>query len=188
MLNVLIGRFYAAIDSNFQGKGARPDYLYRYVERITTSKRQSDEPMVYETQVMKAVKLQLSKCHEQIDELHAECTEMRRKFKRSGKQLRAAQLALRERTNNNQSLKRKYELTKLKSDKLKNTNELVDTECDKLPAENLELLSDFSNESCDADINNYHPSEAKLNLQDIIGGNHKYSSKIRMLYYSLLTN
>jgi len=185
---VLIGRFYAAIDCNFQGKGARPDNLYRFVECITTSKRQSDEPMVYETQVMKAVKLQLSKCHEQIDELHAECAEMRRKFGRSGKQLRAAKLALRERTNENHSLKRKYELTKLKSDKLKDTNELLDAECGKLLAKNLELLSDSSNESCDADTNNYQPSEAESNLQEIIGGNHKYSSKIRMLYYSLLVN
>ena len=40
---VLIGRFYATIDSNFREKGSRPDNIYRFVECVVASKRRSDK-------------------------------------------------------------------------------------------------------------------------------------------------
>lgn len=68
--------------------------------------------------MMKEIKSQLKKCSEQIDELHTECTELRQQFEISRTQLRYVQLALRDITNENQSIKRKCELTKLKVDNL----------------------------------------------------------------------
>lgn len=185
---VLIGRFYATIDRNFREKGSRPDNIYRFVERIVASKRQSDEPMVYNIQVIKEIKSQLKKCSEQIDELHAECTELRQKFEISRNQLRCAKLALHDTTNENQSLKRKYEFTKLKVGNLKGKNELLEAECAKLQIENLDLFSDndSNDESCDADTS-YQSGDVESNLQDIVG-HHKYSPEIRKLYYSLLAN
>ena len=50
---VLIGRFYIAVDCNLKEKGSRPDNVYRYIDNITRSKRQSDEPMVYNIQGVK---------------------------------------------------------------------------------------------------------------------------------------
>ena len=66
---VLIGKFYATIDCNFREKGSRPDNSHRFVEHIAVSKRQSNEPMVYNIQEIKS---QLNTCREQINELHAE--------------------------------------------------------------------------------------------------------------------
>jgi len=184
----LIGKFYATIDGNFREKGSRPDNLYQFVERITSSRKQSDESMVYEVQAMKVMKSQLRKCHDQINELHSDCAEIRKQFEISGKKLRAATLSLHDMTKENESLKRKYELTKLKADKLKNATELLNSKCTKLQVENLELLyiNDSDNESCDADTS-YQSGEADK-LEDIVGDHHKYSPEIRMLYYSLLAN
>ena len=66
---VLIGRFYAIIDCNFHEKGSKPDNIYRFVEQIVASKRQLDQPMVYNIQVIQQIKSQLNKCSEQINEL-----------------------------------------------------------------------------------------------------------------------
>ena len=181
---VLIGKFYATIDCNFQEKGSRPDNIYRFVEHITTSKRQSDEPMVYNIQLIREVKSQLKKCSEQIKELHAECTHLKQQFEMSKNQLRSAEFALHDITNENQSLKRKCELTKLKVDNLKSKNELLGAENAKLQIENLDLFSD--SESCDADTS-YQSGDIESNLQDIVGY-HRYSPEIRKLYYSLLAN
>jgi len=74
---VLIGRLYVTIDCNFQEKGSRPDNIYRFVEQIIASKRQSGEPMVYNIQVIKEIKSQLKECTEQINELHTEYTHLR---------------------------------------------------------------------------------------------------------------
>ena len=43
-------------------------------------------------------------------------------------------------TNENKSLKQKYESAKLKLDNLKENNEFLETECAKLQIENLDLL------------------------------------------------
>ena len=50
---VLIGRLYSVIDSNFQEKGSRPD-IYRFVDSIVSSKRQSDDPMLYNIPVVRS--------------------------------------------------------------------------------------------------------------------------------------
>ena len=49
---VLIGRLYSVIDCNFQEKGSRPDNTYRFVDNTVSSKRQSDDPMLYNTPVV----------------------------------------------------------------------------------------------------------------------------------------
>ena len=185
---VLIGRFYATIDCNFQEKGSRPDNIYRFVEQIVASKRQSDEPMVYNIRVIRQIKLQLNKCSEQINELHAECSHLKQQFEISRNQLRSTKLALRDITNENQSLKRKCEFTTLKVDNLKGKNELLEAENAKLQMENLDLFSDSDSDSelCDADTS-YQSGKVESNLQDIIG-HHRYSPEIRQLYYSLLAS
>ena len=104
---MLIGKFYATIDHNFQEKGSSPHNIYRFVETIAVSKRHSDEPMVCNIPVIKDIKLQLKECSEQINELHAECTELRQQFKISRNQLRSAKVALQDITNKNQNLRRK---------------------------------------------------------------------------------
>ena len=90
-------------------------------------------------------------------------------------------------TNENRSLKQKYESAKLKVGNLNEKNEFLETECAKLQIENLDLLSDNSDdESCDSDAS-FKSNDVKTNLQDIIG-DHRYSPEIRKLYYSLLAD
>ena len=114
----VIGKFYATIDRSLREKGSRPDNICQYVEQIIASKKQSDELMVYNIQLMKEMKSQLKKCSEQINELHAECT-LKQQYQISRNQLRAAKLTLHDVTTENHSLKRKCEFTRLKVDNLK---------------------------------------------------------------------
>ena len=184
---VVIGKFYATIDRKLREKGSRPDNTCRYIEQIIASKKQSDEPMVYNIQVMKEMKSQLKKCSEQISELQAECTHLKQLYEISRNQLRSAKLTLQDITTENHSLKRKCEFTRLKVDNLKDKNK---AECAKLQIENLDLLSenDSDNEPCDADNSNHHEiAKVESNLQDIVG-HHRYSLEIRKLYYSLLVD
>ena len=73
---MLIGRFYIAIDCNIKEKGSRPDNVFRYVDNIASSKRQSDEPMVYNIPGVKEMSSQLKKCSEKLEEVNMECTEL----------------------------------------------------------------------------------------------------------------
>ncbi len=43
----LIGTIYSVIDVNFQERGSRPYNLYRFVDTIVSSKKQSSDPMPY---------------------------------------------------------------------------------------------------------------------------------------------
>ncbi len=44
---VLIGTLYSVIDIKLQERGSRPYNVYRFVDTIVSSKRQSDDPMPY---------------------------------------------------------------------------------------------------------------------------------------------
>ena len=181
---VLIGRLYSVIDCNFQEKGSRPYNVYRLVDNIVSSKRHSDDPMLYNIPVVKSTSSMLKKCSQQIDELNAECMGFRKKIEASGSQLRAVNRALRDITNENQRLKRKCELSEVKVDKLKDKNEQLETECVRLEIENLNLQSE--EESCDSDTS-FQADAVESTFQDIVG-QRKYSPEIRKLYYSLLAD
>ena len=73
-----IGKLYCSIDSNLQEKGSRPDNIYRFVERIVSSKRHSEERMPYDTQRAESMPVQLKKCTSQLEELNSECTELKK--------------------------------------------------------------------------------------------------------------
>ena len=139
-----MGRFYIAIDCNLREKGSRPDNVYRYVDNIARSKLQSDEPMVYNIQGIKEMSSQLRKCSEKLEDLNAECTELREQFEVSRKQLQTAQLALRGVTDANLGLKKKCDFTKRKCGNLKHKNSSLETECARLQLENLDLLDESS--------------------------------------------
>ena len=181
---VLIGRLYSVIDNNFQEKGSRPDNIYRFVDSIVSSKRQSDDPMLYNIPVVRSTSSMLKKCSQQIEELNAECVELRKKIEVSRTQLRATNCTLRDITNENQHLKRKCELSKVKIDKLKDKNERLETECAMLEIENLDLQSE--EESFDSNTS-FQTTDAESTFQDIIG-HHKYTPEIRKLYYNLLAD
>ena len=181
---VLIGRLYSIIDCNFQEKGSRPDNVYRFVDNIVSSKRDSDDPMLYNIPVVKSTSSMLKKCSQQIEELNAECIGLRKKIETSRSHLRAANHALRDVTNKNKFLERKCELSKVKVDKLKYKNEQLETECVQLEIENLDLQSE--EESCDFDTS-FQATDVESTFQDIVG-HRKYTPEIRKLYYSLLAN
>ncbi len=126
---VLIGRLYSVIDRNFQEKGSRPDNIFSFVDSIMSSKRPSDDPMLYNIPVVKSTSSMLKKCSQQIEELNTECVELRKKIEASRTQLRATNCALRDITNENQHLKRKCEVSKMKMDKLRDKNEQLETVC-----------------------------------------------------------
>ncbi len=120
------------------------------MDTIVSSKRQSDDPMPYKyIPVAKSASVMLKKCSQQVDELNAECKKMRKNVEASRTQLRTANSALRDITNENKILKRKCELSKNKVDRLKCQNECLETECVQLGIENADLLSE--EESCDCD-------------------------------------
>ena len=187
-----MGRFYIAIDCNLREKGSRPDNVYRYVDNIARSKLQSDEPMVYNIQGIKEMSSQLRKCSEKLEDLNAECTELREQFEVSRKQLQTAQLALRGVTDANLGLKKKCDFTKRKCGNLKHKNSSLETECARLQLENLDLLDESSGaetgDNDDFSITNGDECEAAgSSLQSIIG-NQRYPPEIRKLYYSLLAD
>lgn len=83
MSKVSIGKLYCAIDFNFKEKASRPDNTFRFVDNIVTSERQSDENMPYNIPILRSTSAMLKKCTEQIDELNAECLELRKKVEAS---------------------------------------------------------------------------------------------------------
>ena len=125
----MIGKPYSAIDSNFEEKASRPDNTYSFVENIVTSERLSESPMPYNIPVVKSTSSMLKKCSQQIEELNEECTKLRKKVEASRTKLRATNRALRDMTDENHHLLRKYEHSKVKAKKLKHRNEWLETEC-----------------------------------------------------------
>ena len=154
------------------------------MDNIVSSKRDSDDPMLYNIPVVKSTSSMLKKCSQQIEELNAECIGLRKKIETSRSHLRAANHALRDVTNKNKFLERKCELSKVKVDKLKYKNEQLETECVQLEIENLDLQSE--EESCDFDTS-FQATDVESTFQDIVG-HRKYTPEIRKLYYSLLAN
>ena len=78
-------------------------------------------------------------------------------------------------------------VTKVEVDKLKDKNEFLENECAELQSDNLDSFSDNDSNNESDDSNMYIHDEVQSNLQDIIG-HHRYTLKIRKLYYTLLAN
>ena len=126
---VTIGRFYSAIDCNFQQKGSRPDNTYRFVENIVSSERQSDSSMLYNIPVLRSTSSILKQCSQQVQGLDVECAKLRSKVETSRAKLHAANCALCDITSQKHQLEKKYELSKSKASKLKDRNTQLETEC-----------------------------------------------------------
>ena len=77
--------------------------------------------------------------NQQIEELNTECVELREKVEASRTQLRLTNRTLHDITNENQHLKTKCGLSKVKIDKLKTKNERLERECVRLEIENFDL-------------------------------------------------
>ena len=104
-----------------------------------------------------------------------------KKVEASRTQLRAANRTLHD-INENQLLKRKCELSKVKVDKLEDRNEHLETECARLEIENLDLQSE--EESCDSDTS-FQATDVESTFQDI--GHRKYSPEIRKTLLQLIS-
>ena len=142
----------------------------------TLSYHQKDNLMTqccYNIPVVRSTSSMLKKCR-QIEELNAECVELRKKIEVSRTQLRATNCTLRDITNENQHLKRKCELSKVKIDKLKDKNEQLETERAMLEIEDLDLQSEEESDT------SFQTTDAESTFQDIIG-HHKYTPEIRKL-------
>ena len=73
----LIGKLYSVIDFNFK-EGRRLDNIYRFVDNIASSKRQSSDPMVYNSiPVANKSSSMLAECSQQLEELNAECADLK---------------------------------------------------------------------------------------------------------------
>ena len=177
MSKVLIGKLYCAIDCNFKEKASRPDNTYRFVDNIVTSERQSDEVMLYNIPIIQNTRAMLKKCSEQIDDLNAECLELRKEVEASRTKLREKNRALCDMVDKNQLLKKKYESSKARVKKM---------ETDYAQLE-LDMQSDSSDEEAHDSDPCYEASKVESTLQDIVG-HRKYSPEIRKLYYSLLAD
>ena len=183
---VMIGRFYSAIDCNFQKKGSRADNTYRFVEKIVASARKSDISMIYYIPVVRSTDSMLKNCSQQIQDLNVECTKLRKKVKASRTKLRTTNHTLRDITNQNHQLKQKCEFSKAKVRKLKDKNAQLETEHMAQLIQELEEESNNSDSSFEAVD---EPAWLTANIQNIIGHQtEKYSPQIRKLYYSLLAD
>lgn len=176
---VLIGKFYCVIDGNLQKKGGRPDNIYRFVDTIVASDRHSDDSMVYSFPV--SLSSMMKKCSRKVEELNAECMELRAKIEASKSQQSALKRTLCDATKENQDLRRKCNLSKAKFDKLRCENEQLEAHCIRLEEENFDLQE----ESSDCDISLFQPDDVEPTAS---GSNRKYSPEIRKIYYSLLEN
>ena len=116
---VTIGKFYIAIDPSLRAKGSRPDNIYRFIETVIKSKKPSDMPMFYGKSAVVGLttdadyenheaenyfdfhlmKDQLIHCTNQLEDMTAECLELKRNFQASRNQLQGTKAALRDITN-----------------------------------------------------------------------------------------
>ena len=185
--NVVIGKLYSAVDPNFKEKGSRPDNLYRFVQNVVTSKRESSDPMVYSIFPVKSTSTTLQECLQQIEELKSECTDLREKVEASRAEFNAIKYRLHDVTNERECLKKRAELSRARVKKLKGKNEQLEAHCAQVEMENLELQSEEEPCSSDSDTNSETCDDAESTLQSIIG-HHKFSPELRKLYYRLLAD
>ena len=179
----LIGKLYSGIDSNLKEKGSRPDNIYRFVERIVSSQRHSEELMPYDTQQVKSMSIDLKKCSEQVEMLNSECTELRGKFEKTRSHLRSTKTALGDITNQNTVLNQRLKAAREKISQLKFKNASLEEECVNLQ---VDLLSETMDSADSADHQDDSVTEPINTLQSIIGNSQKYTPEIRKLYYNLL--
>lgn len=174
-----VGKLYCCIDENLKEKGSRPDNIHRFVERIVSSERCSEELMLYDTQPARSMSLHLKKCSDQVAMLNSECGELKSKFEKTKTQLRNAKSALRDITNQNAVLNEKLKTARDKIGVLKCKNASLEEECVNLQ---VDLLSETT-DSLDSDLDD---SVIEPTLQSIVGNGRKYTPEIRKLYYNLL--
>ena len=129
---ITIGKFYIAIDPNLRAKGSRPGNIYRFIESIVKSNRPEDKPMVYGKKVIESImanadienpeieddcdfhtmKDQLRLCTKQLEELTAECLELKQNFSSSRNELEVAKAALLDITNEKLQLEKQCQKKK----------------------------------------------------------------------------
>ena len=183
LTKVFIGRFYIVIDYNFEEKASRPDNVYRFVESIVSSKRCSEDPMLYNISIVKSTQSMLKACSRNIKELNKECEDFRRKYVTSRSKLKDVNRTLRKVNNENNHLKQQYKHSKLRVDRLKEKNEHLELECVQLQIENFDLQDELHESD-----STFQYDECESTFQEIIGDHGRYSPAIRQLYYSLLTD
>ena len=138
----------------------------------------------YNVQALKqSMSSQVNKCCEQIEYLNSECVVLRQRFEESREQLRTAQIALCDVTNENEIFRKKCEVAKQTVWKLKDKNEDLQAECTKLQLENLDVSSE--DDTCESDPD--YEGDAETMLKEMVG-DRRYSPEIRKLYYSLLAD
>ena len=125
-----IGKFYCSIDVNLKEKGSRPDNIYRFVERIISSDRHSEDLMMYDTQPAKSMSIHLKKCSDQLEMLNSECTELKSKFEKTRSQLRSTKSALRDVTNQNTVLSQRLKSARERISQLRCKNASLEEVCE----------------------------------------------------------
>lgn len=176
-----IGKLYCGIDANLKEKGSRPDNIYRFVERIVSSDRHSEDLMMYDTQPVKSMSIHLKKCSDQLEMLNSECTELKSRFEKTKSQLRSTKSALRDVTNQNTVLNQRLKSAKEKISQLKCKKASLEEECVNLQVDLLSEMTDSTDSASDVDDSAIEPT-----LQSIVGNSRKYTPEIRKLYYNLL--
>ncbi len=175
-----IGKLYFGIDSNLKEKESRPDNAYRFVERIISSSRNSEERMLYNTYPIKSMISQAKKCIDELETLNAGCVELKTKLKKTKTQLKSTRHALQDVTNSNTALVQEVKNAKEIINQLKQKNVSLEEECVNYEVEMLAPETDSD------DTDDPKASETEPTLQDLIGNSRKYSPSIRALYYNLL--
>ena len=96
-----IGKFYMSIDKTLSSKGWRVDYIYRFIDNFCT-RAKPDEPMLYgmdrrviETRAARRV---LEECTDCAENLTLKVSDLSKQLAGSRKQLRSAQMCLKELT------------------------------------------------------------------------------------------
>ena len=182
-----IGKFYLAIDKNLQGKGGRPDNIYRFIERVTSA-TDSDEVMIYKgVTELNAMQAEVKHCTENVSTLSCQVSELKQQLEESTKQLQAAKCALRDITNEKCRLQRQRDIAERRAAKIKKLHLSLEDDFSHLLDENADLLVTI------AEVENELVSEghscSAVGMKEFCietKSGRRYSPAIRKLYYSLL--
>ena len=193
-----IGKFYIAIDQNLKDRGMRADNVYRLIERICQSKQPSSSLMSYGSDKaaadVKVMRTQVKECAKRVEQITSEYGELKRKFEESRKQLRCAQQALRDVTNEKLLLQKQRDAAEEKAEKFKKLRSeygLLEEEFMHLQEENLEISTavaalemELASISDEKTTTVYDITEFTFQTKS----GRRYSPAIRSLYYSLLSD
>ena len=132
------------------------------------------------------MKNQLRLCTNQLEELTAECLELKKNFNSSRSQLQGAEAALRDITNEKLQLEKRCQKSIKRLKTLETQHTLLENDFAEMQIENLDLSEDV------VELQQLQPSAASSSDLQTLGlaSNTKvgrtYSAEIRILYYSLL--